>query len=231
MQTLTRSPIGHNSNGPSGLNAAQSAYPELPNVLGWWDASDTASYTLNGTKVSQWNSRVGVNHFVQSTDSRRPTITENSLNSLRTINHSGGAVWLNLTTRLTNVRTAIIVMRWTDTTGAYRTIFGDTSNYDWHGGLAGGSLFDGTWASASVRGGDKYVNGVLTAGNLERYTSWRYMIFQTTANTAIASLTDERGDTSRTIKGDVAEIILMSSVITSTDRGAVNSYLSAKWGL
>ena len=69
----------------------------LPLTIGncclWLDATDTSTITLASTKVSSWVDK-STNAFVfnQGTDSRRPTYTSNSQNSLATLTFASGSL-------------------------------------------------------------------------------------------------------------------------------------------
>jgi hypothetical protein len=225
----------YKGNGPDGLNVAEPYIPpwvpsDLPDVLGWYDASDSSTVIITGARVSAWNSKVGVNHMIQTVDANRPVVSGSTLNGKSLLNYDGGDRWLNLTTRLTNVRTAAILCKWTDKTGDYRFIFGDSSTFDYHGDTAASDILFASFASAAVTGGNKFINNVDTASP-KRYTDWTRHIFVTTGNTIIGNFVNDRGIGGRSFKGDVAEIILMSSAMTNGDRESLETFWKLKYNL
>lgn len=54
----------------------------IPNLTGWWDATDSASYTESSGQISEWRDKSGrSNHITQSTANNRPTLFESSADS------------------------------------------------------------------------------------------------------------------------------------------------------
>lgn len=72
--------------------SSASKLPIVANPFAWYDASDTSTISLSGSKVTQWNDKSANGyHLVQATDARRPesgTQTINSLNVLQCDNVS-----------------------------------------------------------------------------------------------------------------------------------------------
>ena len=59
---------------------------DLTSLVGWWDASDTATITSSGGAVSQWDDKSGNgNHLVQATSALQPTTGTRTINSLNAI--------------------------------------------------------------------------------------------------------------------------------------------------
>lgn len=59
---------------------------ELPSLVLWLDAEDSASITLNGSTVSQWNDKSGTgNHVSNATASTQPTYLATAYNNKPTI--------------------------------------------------------------------------------------------------------------------------------------------------
>lgn len=220
------------ANGPDGLNRSAGIPWDpsyLPSVIGWYDASDPSTVVTDAGAVSEWRSKVGANHFIQATPGNRPAVSAGSLDAEDTI-YLDGTKWLDLTTRVTTVRTAAILCKWQDTTGDYRLIFGDGSTYDFHGDTQASAKLLGSSAAATVTGGVKWIDGVSVA-NPSRYTDWTKHVFVTTGAATIGNFADDRGIAGRNFKGNVAEIILMSSAITDTDRAALQNYWASKYAL
>lgn len=224
-------------NGLLGAGAAFIEVPpwlpsDMPNVQGWWDASDAGTVVLTGGKVSQWSSKVGANHFIQGTDSRRPTVSANTLNGKALIDHSGVTQWMDLTTRLTNVRSVFILCKWRDTSGSYRALFGDSSTFDFHGPASGSDLLSGS-TSGNVLNSSKYVDGVLTSGYLSKFLTWKQLGFVAAGNFTIGAFSQDRGGIygDRGFNGDVAEIVMMSGAATDADRILLQNYWAAKYAL
>ena len=210
---------------------------DLPNILTWHDAADESTFSYLSGAVYQWRDKSGNNNtFQQAASSKRP-FRQGTLNGLPLVEYNGTDKYLQLGTRLTNVRTACILCKWTDTTGDYRFIFGDSlagNTYDYHGNTAASNKLIGTGVSSNVTGGDLWVDGVSTDPSLApRYTDWTQHIFANSGDTTIGNFSADRDNTygSRSFKGQVAEIVLVSGVMTEADRLALGAYWTEKWGL
>lgn len=115
--------------------------------------------------------------------------------------------------------------------GAYETvILGQGSNYPFHG-QQGTSLFGCTWASAVVCAGTTYSNGAGTAiTSLQKTTSFRILSIVLSSSISTSSLA--RGhDGGRAMSGDIAEVVIYSDTVTSSERLKLESYLSAKYDI
>lgn len=221
-------------NGPLGLTRAAVNWSplSLPNLLNWHDASDAATITLVGAKVSVWGDKSGNgNNAVQANDALRPTLSAANLNGLNVIDYPTGGQNMTLNTRRTNVRSVFILARYRVQTGGQFTIMGDSIEYPFFTGDRPGLLYAGISSPATVVNGSKYVNGVLTAGDLVKELAWTQYGFLTTGNTSIDRFTQDRGFTGRSINGWIAEIIMMSSVATTEDLTSLQNYWATKYAL
>jgi hypothetical protein len=64
---------------------------QLTNVRGWYDAADTATITVSGTAVTQWNDKSSYGkNLTQGTAAARPTSGVTTLNGLNVITFDGG---------------------------------------------------------------------------------------------------------------------------------------------
>lgn len=209
----------------------------LPNLLGWWDASDQSKVTLVGSKVYQISDKsANNNHATQLTDPERPTIASANLNGRDVLDFGDtGNLWLNLTNRLTNVRSVHILAKWrpeASTSGQW-FLLGDSVEYPFFCAANSPDLLS-SWIggqTALVGAGSKYVNGVLTSGELTKGANWTMWGFNPSANIAISQFSKDRGFNGRSINGWVAEVVLMSSAITDTDRTELQNYWASKYAL
>ena len=63
----------------------------------WLDAEDTASITLNGSTVSQWDDKSGNSrHFSQATAANQPTYQAAGFNGRPTLNFDGGSDFMTM---------------------------------------------------------------------------------------------------------------------------------------
>lgn len=79
---------------PNSLLAGNTAafYPtNVANLKAWYDASDTATITVSGTAVTQWNDKSGnAYNLTQGTNSFRPQSGTRTQNGLNMLDYDGG---------------------------------------------------------------------------------------------------------------------------------------------
>lgn len=196
-----------------------------------WLKADALALS-DGDPVSSWTDSSGnSNHLVEVNPSFNPTYKTGIVNSLPVVRYASGVKWLVLTTRLTTVRTAFIVMKHsTGSDAAIGFFFADDTVYDWHAG-SGTALLDPTFAHVNIRTGSGYVNGVLTTvTSMTKPTSFTLFSFVTAGDVIVGNVSRDRFGVN-TWEGDIAEIILYTSALSSGDRVTTEDYLIAKYGL
>ena len=104
----------------------------IANLKAWYDASDTATISLSGSAVTQWNDKSGNSYnLTQGTAARRPTSGVNTLNSKNVITFDGNDVLQASTasnwTFLNNSGGATVFMAAYYDTSAVQTMIFDTS--------------------------------------------------------------------------------------------------------
>lgn len=66
----------------------------IPNLMGWWDASDAATVHATSGRVTQWDDKSGnARHMTQATDASRFTTGSRTTNGLNTF-EGAGAAWM-----------------------------------------------------------------------------------------------------------------------------------------
>lgn len=202
-------------------------------TLLWLDASDSSTISL-GSGVSQWSDKSGNSRNAsQSTASAQPALISNGLNSLTTIRLDGSNDSLNLASAIATVRFAFVICKWTSQgQGAFAPIFGgDNSNYDWNGSdFPYTDLFSG-FTNTNILNGEKRINGVVTSGNLSRYTNFTIHCFSTLGNVLIGHFASDRYFSGRFSNIEYAEIVLLSSVPSNSIIQKLEGYGAHKWGL
>jgi len=68
----------------------------LSGLVQWYDASDQATMTLNGSTVSEWRSKVGGVAVSQATASAQPTLTQSYYSGRSALTFDGGDCLANL---------------------------------------------------------------------------------------------------------------------------------------
>jgi|GEM_PF-928572 prepilin-type N-terminal cleavage/methylation domain-containing protein len=204
---------------------------ELPGLLLWLKADSLFSSLVDGDLVTTWSDSSGNNNHATGSGTGRPTYQTAELNSWPTVQFDGSNDVLNFTTALSNIRTAVFVIRYTSGYLIYAPILGHASLYDWHGAPIGGNIVWTSYASAYVQGATAYNNGTAMAGNaVPRNTgSFQVVEFLTTGNVNAGRLGNDRGGS--WFKGDYAEVILYDNVLDASSRNKIETYIHEKYGL
>ncbi len=205
----------------------------LPTI--WYDSTNQTFLTLISTAITQFldKSGNGYDTDVQGTSTARPTFTSSQINGLSAANFDGSSDFLEGSDTIT-VKTVVIV--------AQREA----------GFLAASGLFceGGSVDDENIRingtGNDFNGNG---AGNADDFsTAVNKMWINNAVGTTIANATPfiitAVGDTSPSIdvqisqdflgrfwKGDVAEVLVFPTELSSGDRTIVNQFLSNKYNI
>ena len=228
--------------------------PDYPTFKLWFDASDSATLSLNGSSVAQWNDKTAVaNNASQATASRQPVLVSNAINGKAAVSFDGlpatnGDV-LNGTVDLDASKTIFFVAKDTGTTINIGGVFthdggpngvwsssGDAYVVDWPGGGTGNSANTtapiNTYSIISA----KYDN---TNGTISIFQDGVAAELLTTPRGTAGSVPFYIGsrthtgepDYSRYYNGELAEILVYDGVLTGKDEAAVGRYLAAKYGL
>jgi hypothetical protein len=258
---------------PNSLLAGNTAafYPtNIANLKAWYDASDTATITVSGTEVTQWNDKSGNAYNVtQGTSSLRPLSGTRTQNGLNAIEFDGGNDILNAATAsdwtfLSNTSGATVFVtayadsaadsRWLWSTSGGSAIYVGSSAYVQSNdllaigtsrGVNGTSAMDVYLSTPSATDNTAFTMtsqfdlGQGTA-SLRGYI-WKNGASQTNNNTETASASASAPQTPLAIgnipsfslawDGLICEVIIYNALLNATDRGRVESYLAAKWGI
>jgi hypothetical protein len=213
----------------------------------WLDADDDATFTYStGVVVSQWDDKSGNDrHVSQSLPGKRPS-RSGTQNSLDTVVFDGGdCLRTGSSSSIAQPHTVLIVARNSDlTAGAYgRGISG-------YSGLGYQLLLGGTTNPPDQAGGIFAGSGVVLSGSGSIVNNTHHQITFTvngassvvrvdgsagsTGNPGSEAFTlatiGARGDEGFYLTGQVAEVLVYSSALSSGDRDDVEAYLAGKWG-
>lgn len=214
----------------------------------WLDASDSSTITLNGSTVSQWNDKSGNDYHVsQGTASNQPTYVESALNSKNTVRFDGAGDGL-INTIDTPVggstnRTVFVVFNFTAFIGPKYAL---TLGYN---GGALGTAF-GISQEIAVRVGDgnrlfntsvdtthAIVTIMLDGTSTTDLSAWKNGSSLGVSSTVTRTINTSSGigigrsNGGAYLQGDVAEVIVYNSALSTSDRESVEDYLSGKWGI
>lgn len=191
--------------------------------------------------VHTWYDQSGNNNnATQTSTSLQPKIvsagaliTESSKPAVRF--SDDGTNKLQLTTRLTNVRTSVSVQKLAAnaTASQFNFLFGDIAAGGWtsyHPAEWTGPWISPSWAQADVRNGANKINGASAVLTSTGMNTNRFLLSITpTGDTVIAQFANDRSWATRGWRGTIQEIIIYSankSSIVSAIETQINTYYS-----
>lgn len=218
--------------------AAVTYDPLTLSPLFWFDAADSASVTLNGSTVSQWNDKSGNGyHLTQGTAGSQPTYTSAGQNGRNIITFDGTSDTLSRSTTptVTQPFSVWIAMKWNALTAEQRLMMCGSnlqiylaptftmyagSNAAVSGGdstsvpIVYGLVFNGS--SSVARRNGSVISSSLAVG-ASSGSGLRVGSHDNLAANTFASMS-------------VYEIIGKSGTFSAGDITALEAYLKAKWG-
>jgi hypothetical protein len=195
----------------------------ISGLVGWWDASDSSTVTLNAGRVSALANKVaGGPAQVQATAINQPLMVQGGRNGRDIIRYDDTGRFLNHATSQ-GIGFYAIAMAPTGVTN-FGGLFSFSDRYGiLRQGTTDNAYFDATsmFTSASYRR-----NGVSTG---VYGTDWAVFTQGGTVLSKAAVLVADVGG--RRTTGDIGEFLVYSSDLTLTQKQAIERYLGKKWGI
>ena len=222
-----------------------------------WDASDSATITESSGAVSQWNDKSGNARHLTASSTARPTTNSVTLNGLNAIDFNGTTNIMRFTpssARLGDSGSLSIYMAyrvptfvgsisyhapplhttWTnvgrplDAYDSNRLIYNIGFGSGWyHLGTGESTAVVLTWELTNV--GEGSASSTLTERLNGSQTASVSAGVQTGTSVQIITV-GGRDDLATNFAGRIGELICFDSILSSTNRDAVESYLRTKWG-
>ncbi len=210
--------------------SVHAATPDQITGLKLWLKADAITGLNDGDAISSWVDSSGLsNNATQATGTKQPLYKTNIINGQPVVRFDGTDDFLGFTS-VTTIRTMFFVVKWTGAYNDYAPLLGHPTLFNVVGG-AGDDLFEPTATSTNVLNGTGYLNGVTTSpSSMVKPTTMSILSFKTIGNVSAQYVTNDRNAAGRVWRGDFAEIIIYDSALSDTDRGAVETYLAAKYG-
>jgi len=234
----------------NGALAAVSGAPWTPAALGsalalWLDADDASTITLNGSTVSQWNDKSGnARHASQATAANQPARTLNGLGGRTVLTFDGvddRLVTASSTLGITNSASLIVVAQLSSRTPPEQGIVGSDSLTNRFGLFITGSNAmrwnpisgTSTIEATSVTGAQILV-GTAQSGNSALFRNGTSIATGTAATVTMANDPFNVGNmlpgtTLPHFSGPIAEVLVLSSSLSTTNRQLLEGYLAWKW--
>ena len=211
--------------------------------LAWWlDASDGSTVTLNGSAVSAWGDKSGNSRNVlQATSNNQPSYS-NSQNGKQVITFDGVNDRLSASAAFSLGTSGYTFMAVAFHTSGFQVLAegGSLNPYfssDPNGGVRGFRHWDGF--SEVDTGAGAYTSGTWFV--LEYVISSASRIIAVNGSVRVSGAGTSRSASLQTIgstttggflwDGRVAEVLVYSSALASTQRSAARKYLGSKWGV
>ena len=208
--------------------------PTLIAGLELWLRADTL--TQSGGTVTAWPDKSLAHQTVTVTGGPAYQAANTGINNQPSVNFDFNDDRLDFP-RMTDIRTVFWVLKKNAASNGYSFLLGDTTNYDFHCGdpwTSGQShmIFDKNWASANVRNGTTTLNGTVIDGTTTYMpTMWSVLSVQTTGPVTASSFALDRSLPGRLWDGDLAELLVFNTALSSQDVAAVTNYLTARYNL
>lgn len=210
----------------------------LPSLALWLDASDAATITLAGSKISQWNDKSGNGRNVtQGTDAARPTLTSAGLNSKDVATFGGsqhmagsgfthGGTWsAGVVASQSADGQALFQIGTINEAGA---IYRAASQWRVRPSSATGI------ASASLNAGADLLSATVSATDANLYVRGTLgtPLTQASASASNRPFTVGALDASTyRLNGIIAELVVTAAVLSEANRQKLEGYLAHKWGM
>jgi hypothetical protein len=237
---------------PNRLSPAAILPTDIAGCVLWLDASDSATFTLSGSNVTQWRDKSGVgNHGTPTGTVTRTTAVFGGRSS---VSFNGSTVRGSVSVTGPTM-TVIAVYQPNEVRGDrdQRVVsFANPGESDWNSILRSTGL--------NIQGGGPslrttYRNSTILAQSVSshlanspfigcaRYTGSAAAVFlNATEGTALAAtsgnfgistygLANQASGSPETLNGHIAEVIVYTVAITTTQRQQLESYLAWKWGI
>ena len=203
----------------------------------WLDATQLTGLN-NGDQVNTWTdmsgnsndavrqsgSSAGYPKYVTGQLNGQPVVRFNSSN-----NNPGDYSKFN---RISTIRSVFWVVKENAGTSDGHFLLGDDTEFHFHRQSSNGPIWDSGNASVNVRNGVTKLMGTAVNGTTTSLPAGSFQLISlvTTANVQANQITQDR-TYHGSWQGDIAEIIIYTSALSTADETAVGSYLANKYGL
>ena len=210
------------------------ALPPVTSGLALWLDASLITGLSDGNTVNTWKDMSGLNNDATRV-SGAPTYRTNVINGKAVVRFStdgygGDDLTFN---RISTIQTVFWVLKENSGATANAFLLGDSVTYDFHrGGGNNGPLWDSGNANANVLNGTTRLMGTVTNGTTAALPADQFQVISLVAagNVQANQITQDR--TYRgSIKGDIAEILVYTTALSSNEEAQVGSYLAAKYAL
>lgn len=210
---------------------------DISGLEGWYDADDSASLTLSGSDVTQWDDLSGNGRHLEGVEGT-PTLVSAGLNGRDIIRFAAlDNMYVASANRatLSQPNTFFAVMRYES--GSRSFAIDAEINSERHilalNESGGKGMYAGTWATGGTSDTSWHIFSALfdTTDSTLREDGAALFTGQDVGTRPFETTNIGGRSTSDGLNGDVAEVLIYSRALTSQEIDDVESYLSSKWGV
>lgn len=185
----------------------------------------------SGGKLTLWPGRVGGINGTAASATQAGAVILDALNGQPVVRFSGAAQYYDFP-EITNIRTVLWVLKEdADAVPDYDFILGHLGSYQFHRGTGKVMWFPDV-ADAVITDGETRVNWQAVDGTITPVpTTWSLVSLVTTGDVAANTLAQDRGFTSRSFDGDMAEVLIYDRPLEEAELQEMAEYLTLKWDL
>jgi hypothetical protein len=225
---------------------------DINNLNLWLDGDDSSTITLNGSNVSQWDDKSGNGYnATQTTAANQPLYNSTGLNNKGILDFNGSSHYLSYpSVGSTDAVTVFVVVK-ADTLASFRHIlgsngwaigythflYGNTTRFSFAvnnrnptDAFATNPFNTGVYRIVGVTADSSNVKFYLNGG-ADGTTPVVAPQTMTLGAGKIGAWENLVATVERFWDGQIAEIIIYNKVLSTTERQAVETYLTNKWGI
>ena len=203
----------------------------------WLDASQLTGLA-DGQQVATWTDMSGqTNHALRQSSSSAgyPQYKAGQLNGKPVLRFNSGSVNTGdyfKFNRISTIRTVFWVLKENTNAADWHFLLGDDTSYDFSRASANGPLWSATYANANVRNGTTKLMGSVVNGTSTALPPSQFQLVSlvTAGNVQANQITQDR-TSHGSWQGDMAEILVYTTALSSNQEAVVGSYLANKYGL
>ena len=201
--------------------------PVTNGLVARYDAQKITGLT-DGATITNWPDSSG-NGNTATNAGGTPVYVAQGYNGLPVVRFTAdGNSTFTMKTGRTDIRTVFWVCK--EPVAGLHFLLGDSGSYNFHRGLSGNTIWDGSFASANIRNGTTRLNGTNVNGTTTAPgTNWNIVDVVTTGNVTAGRISYDRGNGGRSWAGDIAEILIYNTALSSNDVVFTERYLNIKW--
>jgi hypothetical protein len=211
----------------------------------WLDAADRSTLTLSGSNVTQWNDKSGNSRNAVNLEIAA-VLTPNVQNGLSVLRMNGSSCYTVQYDSFPNTAYTIFALQYLSSASGYRRVLHGPLNADAAIFLGVNGQNVATFTGNAV-GGWNDIDA--NTPNITNLNTWRIVTLRVSSSTLTPYVdgTAQNNKTGTTASfsglrvgsstggqywaGDVAEILIFSSALSTAQRQQVEGYLAWKWGL